>query len=792
MQEAPVSGLAGQIAGGALSGLGAAGAVRGAGGALVASGAPVAQRAGNVLQTISTLERGGRTGAAARRTRNIGRIAAAGAAGGGAQAAGEGSDIVTGATIGAVAAPALEGVVQGARALGRGGLRGLDVFRQSPGSVSRAMRDVIEESPDAIAARQADLSRRTGTNVPLVAALSDADFREVTKRVIEPNTSSVQRAGDASTRYLNGFMDRMTRHVSEAGNAARTPQVTLGGLRQSRTDMANRMMQPYRNRELSLDDLDVEGFERDAIRQIGGRTLSLRERIGQAFTDLTPQQLEEAGLSGMDSAAARRLAREWGLSSGSGARATVQELDGLRRSLNAAAKSSDVSNPENAMAYRNAADQIGDFISESVPAYREMLDNYAAASRVIEGFDLASQGRRVSDLADDQLRRNAQTPEGAIGRQMGELFRQRTSVGKSMSGAVQSAKRYAEGGDLTRVPTGQANAARPGTITENMGASTSRALQDASEAETQILNRFLDSDKLESALRGNPEGMSVSDIAYTALLFNPNSMLLTKSNIVGRLLEKLPTGINPRVADNITDMLFSGDAKQTQEAISAMRRVGAWENVAQAFFNGALNRASVAGNLATSGLQDEGRRQGAIEETEAVVYPPEASFTGGDAGGGGMEEVSTFSGEVGNGPYSEGLAEMYQTYSPRLLELTDLMAQAESGNRQTDEQGRTIRSPKGAAGVMQIMPGTAPDAARMAGLPWDEEAYLNDTDYNRQLGIAYFANMLDSFDGDVEMALAAYNYGPGNVRRLLQSRGDAWQEGLPEETRDYLDKILGA
>jgi len=65
-------------------------------------------------------------------------------------------------------------------------------------------------------------------------------------------------------------------------------------------------------------------------------------------------------------------------------------------------------------------------------------------------------------------------------------------------------------------------------------------------------------------------------------------------------------------------------------------------------------------------------------------------------------------------------------------------------------------SPKGAIGLMQILPETA----ALMGLP--EPA---DPANSLEAGCRYLAALLDSFGGDVELALAAYNAGPGAVRR---------------------------
>jgi soluble lytic murein transglycosylase len=103
------------------------------------------------------------------------------------------------------------------------------------------------------------------------------------------------------------------------------------------------------------------------------------------------------------------------------------------------------------------------------------------------------------------------------------------------------------------------------------------------------------------------------------------------------------------------------------------------------------------------------------------------------------------------------------------------------------------RSPVGASGLMQLMPGTARWTARKVGLDWRPDL-VNDTDINLQLGTTYLRLVLDDFGGALPLAAAAYNAGPARARRWREGNAveaAAWIEGIPfNETRDYVKKVL--
>ena len=120
--------------------------------------------------------------------------------------------------------------------------------------------------------------------------------------------------------------------------------------------------------------------------------------------------------------------------------------------------------------------------------------------------------------------------------------------------------------------------------------------------------------------------------------------------------------------------------------------------------------------------------------------------------------------------------------------------------RQESQFDRQIISSAGARGLMQLMPGTARETADKIGLTYDFDRLTSDPTYNIMLGSSFFANMLDSFGGNYVLAVAAYNAGPGNVRKWLAANGDPrtssvdvvdWIEAIPfTETRGYVQRVL--
>lgn len=114
--------------------------------------------------------------------------------------------------------------------------------------------------------------------------------------------------------------------------------------------------------------------------------------------------------------------------------------------------------------------------------------------------------------------------------------------------------------------------------------------------------------------------------------------------------------------------------------------------------------------------------------------------------------------------------------------IRNAQAMAESSNNPNAEGPKTKYGT--AKGLFQFI-----DATWKEYMPW-EGADVFDPKANAMARDRYMYDLINMFGNDIRKALAAYNYGPGNVRKLITKYGDAWEKGLPSETKGYLKKIL--
>lgn len=106
-----------------------------------------------------------------------------------------------------------------------------------------------------------------------------------------------------------------------------------------------------------------------------------------------------------------------------------------------------------------------------------------------------------------------------------------------------------------------------------------------------------------------------------------------------------------------------------------------------------------------------------------------------------------------------------------------------------------ITSSSGAMGLMQIMENTAREIARKKEIELSTKEMLYQPEINIMLGTAYFAQLLKTYDGNINLSLAAYNAGIGNVAKwiengIIQVDGSDIENIPFKETNNYVRKIL--
>lgn len=117
-------------------------------------------------------------------------------------------------------------------------------------------------------------------------------------------------------------------------------------------------------------------------------------------------------------------------------------------------------------------------------------------------------------------------------------------------------------------------------------------------------------------------------------------------------------------------------------------------------------------------------------------------------------------------------------------EMDDLL----HGVMMTESSGNPLayNTSSGAAGAYQFMPATARDMGLRVDSTVDERL---DPEKSRAAATVYMRQLLKRYDGNVDNALRAYNWGMGNVDKWIANGSDISQ--LPKETREYTGKVYG-
>jgi soluble lytic murein transglycosylase len=121
--------------------------------------------------------------------------------------------------------------------------------------------------------------------------------------------------------------------------------------------------------------------------------------------------------------------------------------------------------------------------------------------------------------------------------------------------------------------------------------------------------------------------------------------------------------------------------------------------------------------------------------------------------------------------------------------------------RQESEFNVGAVSGAGARGLLQLMPSTAEQLAKKAGVPFSSMRLTTDAGYNATLGAAFLGEQLGRFDGSYVLTFAGYNAGPSRATQWIARYGDPrgkeldevvdWIERIPfAETRSYVQRVM--
>lgn len=717
---------------------------------LIASGAPIAARAGNILQELATLRKG-------QKLANTGKIAVTGGAAGAATAAAEGTNIAEGTATGAVAAPLLVGGLKVAQVATR---PFRDVLRLS--SADRILSRLTTSTRDALEARAARYRADTGAEPTLFELLPLADRNKILKTAVVGKDNVVEATSDAIRRRARNLGPEMSRRATEV----------LQPQRQNIAQGIERDIAAARGGQLAPEDpaminaatgnhLDMRGLRREESRAIMAPYENTP--VTPDLEDLFPSVPGPNGTRvDVDPEVSTVIRSAAGIlrQRAQGAGVTAGDITDMISTLRTDLARGGIEGRTADRAINHLQDVLDQNVPDAGAAAREMSEAWAARSRMMEGMKEGAQTRLrdtvypESNVAARKITNAYDTPEGTAGRALGQGNRVLTDLGGSPEEALRATVQ------MSRNSTGR-------QLAQNIGDGEAEALMRAARAQDESAQALASaSNKAQS---GSGDGADAEMLVQAIAGLHPSSFITTKAGAMRKLLDM--TYIPETRARTIVDMIFSQEPEMMRRAL---RAVGNEPNGATfvKYLAGLTGQMSAGADA-----EDLPLPEGGADDVPSV----EADLAGLEEVG---EEEEIDAPEVeGDSPYAQQLQSVYNQESPELVDLIQRVKQQESGGDQS------AVSSAGAVGIMQVMPDTGPEAATLAGLPWDPVAFHNDAAYNELLGIAYLSEQLRKYDGDVAKALAAYNAGPGRVDEALASGDEMWLASLPAETQDYVSKV---
>ena len=213
-QRAPLTSLAGSLGAGAVTGAGAAKLAATGGARLAATGVPLAEKAGNVLQSVFQLRKG-------ENIKNAAKLAGAGTAFGAATEAGGGGDIVQGALIGGGTGLASGAAYKVGKALGG---KTMDVLRMT--GADGFFRRYTSTTREELQRRAADFRKKTGKEPTVYELLSLKDRQSLSAQFGRLDAGEQERGVDLARARVEAIPGEVAQVVRDTTRGQRKRNIS--------------------------------------------------------------------------------------------------------------------------------------------------------------------------------------------------------------------------------------------------------------------------------------------------------------------------------------------------------------------------------------------------------------------------------------------------------------------------------------------------------------------------------------------------------------------------------------
>lgn len=597
MAKSTPGAIAGNLLGGLPAGAFVGGRLAAGTGALAAKGIPVVSKAANVLQNLMTLKKG-------QRLANVGKIAAQGAFAGGAAAAGNDKDILTGAAAGAVAAPAFAGGLKVAQVISRP-VR--DLLRMT--TAKQILSRFTSATADEIAAKAQAYRDSTGAEPTLFELLPSVDRNKLLKQGVVGRDNVVDKA----SAMIRDRAGNLGPEMSARANQIVGPQRDFVR-RGIQADLATARGGAPAAGDAALADramrspLDFRGLRRDEARAY--MAAHDDTNVAPSLEDLYPSVPAPDGQGGVtmldadpEVTAVLRSAAGTLRRRNPNAGITVRDVTDMMSALRKDVGKGGIEGRTAQRAVTHLQDMLDSLAPDAGAAARRMSDAYAARSRMRDGM-LEGMKTRLrdavpveSDAAAQKLLNAYDSPEGAAGRTLGQANKILTDLGGSPDEALKATV------DMSRGGIGR-------QLAQNLGPRAADDLVRAAQAQDSSA-QALAAAAGKATQSGGTGNLNPENLVQALINLHPASFVTTKASAIRHIMDM--SYVPEAQAMKIVDLAFSQDPAKVRMAINALGNLPNGVAAVQALSN---LTARAAGDQRGSG-------------DASTVVPPAAAQDGG-------------------------------------------------------------------------------------------------------------------------------------------------------------------